>query len=111
MDHDPVDVYLTSMCCFMQTKAAVIKARQQVADLVGAQPEEVYFTSCGTEADNWAVSGVVLPAYASRQQQGTKVLPHVVTSAIEHPAILVCLDALQQKVGGCCPGCGSHGSM
>ena len=37
-------------------------ARQRVADLVGASPQEIYFTSCGTESDNWAIWGAVMAA-------------------------------------------------
>lgn len=70
---------------------AVQLARSQVAALIGAQPEEIYFCSCGTEADNWAIWGTV--AAARRRHPGIK--PHVVTSAVEHPAVLQYLSALR----------------
>jgi len=54
-------------------------ARRQVAGLIGAKPAEIVFTSGGTEADNMAVLGVV------RRTGGPR---HVITSAIEHPAVL-----------------------
>ncbi len=60
---------------------AVKKAREQVAACIGARPEEIYFTSCGTEADNWAVKGCarkVLAGWGARR---------LVLSAIEHPAV------------------------
>jgi cysteine desulfurase len=60
-------------------RAAVDKARAQVAELVGAEPDEIIFTASGTEADNLALIGVV-------RAGGTR--GHVVTSAIEHAAIL-----------------------
>jgi cysteine desulfurase len=60
-------------------RAAVDKARAQVAALIGAEPEEIVFTASGTEADNLAVMGTV--------RAGGKP-GHVVTSAIEHAAIL-----------------------
>ena len=97
----------------LQTKAAVIEARQQLASLINADPSEVYFTSCGTESNNWALTGAVLPdshsngtaaaaaggpVSAEPVSNGTH-LPHVVTSSIEHPAVLVCLEALESKVG------------
>jgi cysteine desulfurase len=61
-----------------EAHAAVERARAQVAALVGAQPEDVVFTSGATEADNLAVRGAAL---GSRGR-------HVVTTAIEHPAVL-----------------------
>lgn len=72
-------------------KAAVENARSQVAALVNAQPEEIYFCSCGTEADNWAIWGAV----ASYRRANPGVTPHVITSAIEHPAILEQLESLR----------------
>ena len=57
---------------------ALEKSRMQVARLIGASPEEIIFTSGGTEADNLALKGVVLAA-------GKR---HIVTSNIEHPAVL-----------------------
>jgi cysteine desulfurase len=63
---------------------ALAKARGQVASLVGAQPEEVVFTSGGSEANNWAIKGVLMRQLASRP--GSR--PHVVVSALEHPSVL-----------------------
>lgn len=61
-------------------KAGLIRAREQVASLLGAQPEEIVFTSGGTEANNHALIGTV------RALKGAG--NHLITSAIEHPAIL-----------------------
>ena len=58
-------------------KDAVVKAREQVAELIGCMPEEIYFTSGGTEANNLAIRGIA-SARAERK--------HIVTSVIEHPA-------------------------
>lgn len=75
-------------------RQAVDSARQQVAMLLGAQPEEVCFTSCGTESNNWAIRGAV----AAWQRQNPGSTPHVITSSIEHPAVLECLDAMVAQV-------------
>jgi cysteine desulfurase len=61
-------------------RAAVEKARLQVASLLGARPEEIVFTSGGTEANNAAILGMA----RLRRARGR----HVVTSAVEHPAVL-----------------------
>lgn len=74
-------------------REAVATARRQVAGLVGASPEEVVFTSCGTESDNWALHAATS---AWREEQGST--PHVVTSAVEHPAVLEYLAA-QARAG------------
>src|SRR5262249_51047382 len=63
-----------------QAKKAVATARRQVATLVGADDNEIVFLSGGTEADNLAVIGIA-EAHAAHGR-------HVVTSTIEHPAVL-----------------------
>ncbi len=67
---------------------AVDTARDSVAALLGAKPSEIYFTSGGTEADNWAVIG---GAYAQKRQGKT----HVIVSAIEHHAVLYAAEKLR----------------
>jgi cysteine desulfurase len=67
----------------------------QVAALINCTPDEVCFTSCGTESDNWALWGAVMARRSSMQQQG---LPHVVTSQIEHPAVTACLRSMADMV-------------
>ena len=67
--------------------AAVDRARRQVAELLGAQPDEILFTSGGSEANNHALKGVVfgrLRGLFGRWVRGA----HVITSAVEHPATL-----------------------
>lgn len=61
-----------------QAEAAVENARRQVADLIGADPREIVWTSGATESDNLAIKGAV----------SGKVNPHIVTSCIEHKAVL-----------------------
>ncbi len=69
-------------------KAAITRAREQVAALIGAQPEEIVFTSGGSEASNHCIKGVAL----SKRNRGN----HVITSAVEHPATLNPLRQLEQ---------------
>src|SRR6476660_4958783 len=73
-----------------EAKAAVDKARHQVAGLINARPNEVVFTSGGTEANNLAIRGLV--------EANRKYGDHIITSAIEHSAVLnVCQDL--EKLG------------
>ena len=68
---------------------AVDMARDKIAMLIGAKPSEIYFTSGGTESDNWAVIG---GAYAKRKEGKT----HVLVSAIEHHAVLAAAEKLEK---------------
>lgn len=73
----------------IDTARALRAARYQVAAAMGAEPDRVFFTSGGTEADNWAVFGTA--------QRLGKRGKHIVTTAIEHHAILNCMKALEEK--------------
>jgi len=68
---------------------AVRDARRQVAALLSCRPEEITFTSGGTESNNHAIKGVA-EAYGAKGN-------HIITSQIEHPAILEVLDYLEKK--------------
>ena len=71
----------SSLYSFAQSaKADLERARADIAACIGAKPEEIYFTSGGTEADNWALKGVA-------ELRGNKG-KHIITTAIEHHAIL-----------------------
>ena len=72
-----------------EAKEAVDSARGQVAAALGAKPDEIYFTSGGTESDNWAIKGV---AYANRKRGD-----HIITSKIEHHAVLHTCQYLQKQ--------------
>ena len=63
----------------LDARVGVERARQQIASAIGADPQEIIFTSGGTESDNLALRGVL-------QRGGKK--DHIITSAIEHPAVL-----------------------
>ncbi len=66
---------------------AVDRARRQVAELLGAQPDEIVFTSGGTEASNHALKGVVF-RHVRASGSSLQDVVHLITSAVEHPATL-----------------------
>ncbi|MBQ8953709.1 MAG: cysteine desulfurase NifS [Clostridia bacterium] len=72
-----------------EARRALETARAQVAAAINAKPSEIYFTGCGTEADNWAVRGT---AYAQKRKGS-----HIITSAIEHHAILHTCQQLERE--------------
>ena len=72
-----------------EARKAVEAARAQVAKAIGAQPREIYFTGCGTEADNWALRGA---AYAN-----IKKGKHIITTNFEHHAILHTCKQLEKE--------------
>ena len=69
-------------------RAAVDRARESVAALIGAKPAEIVFTSGGTEADNLAIFGLVATSTAARK--------HIISTAIEHHAVLNSCQALEK---------------
>ena len=71
------------------SKNAIEKAREQVAELLGAEVNEIYFTGCGTESDNWAIKGTAF----AKQDKGR----HIITSKIEHHAVLHSCEYLEKK--------------
>ncbi len=72
-----------------KARAAVETAREQVAALIGARPQEIVFTSGGTESDNHAIFGIVEAAPSQKK--------HVITSLVEHEAVLNACQALEKK--------------
>ena len=72
-----------------KSKRAIEEARKRVASLINCKPEEIYFTSCGSESDNTALKGI---AYANKNKG-----KHIITSKIEHPAILHSCQNLESK--------------
>lgn len=71
-----------------EPRKAIISARETIATCIGANPEEIFFTSGGTEADNWALTGV---AFQASTRQG-----RIITSSIEHHAVLQTCDFLNR---------------
>ena len=74
---------------------AIEQARESVAALIGARSSEIVFTSGGTEADNAAVFGVVVRAL--RAHKGSSAPPHLITTVIEHDAVLNSCRALEAR--------------
>src|SRR5438128_7399041 len=71
-----------------EARAAVDRARRQVASLIGARANEIVFTSGGTEANNLAIRGICEAAEIHGR--------HVITSAIEHPSVRGVIDQLEK---------------
>lgn len=70
-------------------KKAKEEARQKVARAINCNPNEIYFTACGSESDNLAIKGI---AYANRYKGN-----HIITSRIEHPAVLNTCKTLEKE--------------
>lgn len=68
---------------------AVAQARSKIAELIGADSDEIYFTSGGTESDNWAAKGL---AFSQKGKTG-----HIITTEIEHPAMLETMRWLEKQ--------------
>jgi len=72
-----------------ESKKAIDAARKQAARALGAEPDEIYFTSGGSESDNWAIKGVAL----ANRKKGN----HIITSKIEHHAVLHTCEYLEKE--------------
>lgn len=72
-----------------ESREAIDAARAQVAAALGAQPQEIFFTSGGSEADNWAIRGIALA--------NVKKGKHLITSKFEHHAVLHTMKALEKE--------------
>lgn len=74
-----------------EARAAIEDARNKVAAAFNARPEEIYFTGCGSESDNWAIKGAVRRL---ARMQGKK---HIITTVFEHHAVLHTCKALEKE--------------
>lgn len=72
-----------------KTAAAIDQARQKTADLIGAAAKEVFFTSCGSESNNFAIRGIA----RANEKKGK----HIISSAIEHFSVLHPLQQLEKE--------------
>ncbi len=68
---------------------AIAAAREKIASLIGAKPNEIYFTSCGSESDNWAIKGAARANAAKGR--------HIITTVYEHHAVLHAMDSLKKE--------------
>lgn len=82
---NPSSIYEFSM----RSKKAVVKAREEIATSLGCEPAEIYFTSGGSEADNWALCGIA----EALSEKGR----HIITTKIEHHAVLHACEWLEKK--------------
>ena len=71
-----------------EAKKGIEEAREKVANLIGAKKDEIFFTGCGSEADNMALKGI---AYINKNKN------HIITTKIEHPAILDTCKFLERQ--------------
>ena len=83
--YNPSSVYELSQ----EVRADIESARKKLAMLINANPCEIFFTSCGTESDNWAIKGTA-NMYKSKGK-------HIITSTIEHHAVLHSMKALERE--------------
>ncbi len=95
---EAIEPYLTTVFgnpsnihCFGRDAAeGIAQAREQVAELIGAKPEEIFFTSGGTEANNWAVKGVAIALMLEKGKQ-------IITTPIEHASVLASAQYLERN--------------
>lgn len=73
-------------------KVALEDARDNIADFLGVKPKEIFFTSGGTESNNTAIKGLCLKNISGKKK-------HIISSTIEHPAVLETLDYVKEKFG------------
>ena len=69
-----------------EADALLQQSRKQIAQLLGAQPDEIFFTSGGTESDNWAIKGTAMEKFHAGK--------HMIASSVEHPAVSKSLEQL-----------------
>jgi len=71
----------------LEAKRAINNARERIANILGCTAKEIFFTSCGSESDNWAIKGA---AAISKKK-------HIITTKIEHPAVLQTVAKLEKQ--------------
>ena len=84
-----MEIHLLFIANGRETKKYIQEARKKVAKAINCEPKDIYFTSCGSESDNLALKGF---AYANKHKGN-----HIITSKIEHPAILNTCKTLEKQ--------------
>lgn len=84
-----MEMHLLCIANGRETKKAIHLAREKVAKEINCKAKEIYFTSCGSESDNLAIKGV---CYKNKQKGN-----HIITSKIEHPAVLHTCQTLERQ--------------
>lgn len=79
-----------------EAKVLLEDARDTIAGFIGARSSEIYFTSGGTEANNFAIKGI---AFKKLDQQNGSVQGHIISSRIEHSAVIDTLEYLKERFG------------
>ena len=90
---DALDIYGNPSSLYSlgsKSKEAIEQARADIAALIGAKANEIYFTSCGSESDNWAIK-------SSAEIMLTKEKNHIISTVFEHHAVLHPLQTLEKK--------------
>ena len=86
---EAITPYYLDGCSASEAQQVIALSKVRVARLIGAQKDEIHYTSGATEADNLAVKGI---AYANRDRGN-----HIITSQVEHKAVLDCCERLEQE--------------
>ena len=81
-----------------ESKKAIVRAKETIAETLGVEPNEIFFTAGGTESDNWALKA----AYEAYKEKGN----HIITSKIEHHAVLRTCEYLEKQGARDVSGCG-----
>ena len=82
----------------VEAKRKMERARREVANFLGARTTEIIFTSGGTESNNLAIQGVVLAWLKNnKKNKSEKILPHILTTNIEHPSVLETFKMLEKR--------------
>ena len=76
-----------------QAKEIIDDSRLRISKILGCEAKEIYFTGCGSESDNWAIKGAV-EAYIEKNKGK---MPHIITTKIEHHAVMHTCKALEKK--------------
>jgi len=82
-----------------KAKVLLEDARDEIADFIGARPSELYFTSGGTEANNFALKGMAFNQLGYTPDGGEKRRHHIISTSIEHSAVIDTLEYLKNRFG------------